>query len=490
MVQAAEPASVAGALARAREALEYLAGADWASLPGQVQHDALEELAQLQTRHVAARTGALAAFDAGNGYRFDGFAGPVPWLASVTRVSKAAAREQAGWLRVFRGHPRIAEALAAGAISDSYGKAFAAWTGRLPGEDRDGADGILLDAAAAGLGWDDLARLAQEMYERSRTRPGDNGDQPFRDRQASMERTFGGAGRLVADLSAEAAELVRKVFDAFGKRLGPDDLRSEGERNHDALGEALGEALSRLLKAGLAPQSSGMDTKVLVSIPLPHLHGLPGSAALEREWAEARIARSGWLSGPGADAVACASEVTPVVTGNVDWEALDKLTGQWLRAGRGDCRCDCGGCTCREPLAPEARARLSRSLLQLAIDAVSGPGGLAGFLRSRQLGAPFSAASLPLDIGEPKGIPEYLRRAVIRRDGHCQWPGSCDKPPAACEPHHVVPRSEGGKTELRNLKLVLLAPPPRLHPPRRLEDHRPRRRHRHRPRSLGPGAHH
>ena len=279
------------------------------------------------------------------------------------------------------------------------------------------------------------------------------GDEGFRDRQVTIERTFGGAGRLTGDLSPEIAELVQKIFDAFGKRAGPEDLRSEGERNHDALGEGL----SRLLKANLAPQSSGMDTKAMVNIPLPHLRGLPGSRELEDAWIEARLAMSGWLSGPGADAVACAAELTPVVTGNVGWDALDAMTGLWLEAtgmgGQKACECTCGGCTCREPLTAGARLRLSRSLLHLAVDAVSGPGGLAGFLRSRQLGAPFNTASIPLDIGSSKDIPEHIRRAVIRRDQHCAWPG-CDRPPAACEPHHLTPRSEGGTTELGNLKLL------------------------------------
>ena len=249
-----------------------------------------------------------------------------------------------------------------------------------------------------------------------------------------MERTFGGAGRLTGDLSPELAEQLQKIFDSLGKRLGPEDLRSEGERCHDAIGEAL----SRLLKANLAPQSSGMDTKVMVNIPLAHLRRLPGSAALEDTWIEARTARSGWLSGPGAEAAACASEVTPVVTGTVDWDALDTLTGQWLQAAG---------------QAPGTRLRLSRALLRLAVDAVSGPGGLAGYLRARQLGAPYHGASIPLDIGESRDIPEYMRRAVIRRDRGCAWPG-CAKPPSACEPHHLIPRADGGKTEVRNLKML------------------------------------
>jgi hypothetical protein len=42
---------------------------------------------------------------------------------------------------------------------------------------------------------------------------------------------------------------------------------------------------------------------------------------------------------------------------------------------------------------------------------------------------------------------------VITRDRHCRFPG-CEQPPAACHPHHILPRSEGGRTCLTNLLLL------------------------------------
>ncbi len=89
-----------------------------------------------------------------------------------------------------------------------------------------------------------------------------------------------------------------------------------------------------------------------------------------------------------------------------------------------------------------------------AIALLSGPGGLAATLRS---GAPddlVTSASLPLDVGAvTETIPAHLRRAVIARDQHCRFPG-CDQPPAACQPHHLIPRARGGSTSLRNLLLL------------------------------------
>ena len=42
---------------------------------------------------------------------------------------------------------------------------------------------------------------------------------------------------------------------------------------------------------------------------------------------------------------------------------------------------------------------------------------------------------------------------MIVRDRHCAAPG-CDQPPAACQIHHLTPRSEGGATRLTNLILL------------------------------------
>ena len=110
-----------------------------------------------------------------------------------------------------------------------------------------------------------------------------------------------------------------------------------------------------------------------------------------------------------------------------------------------------------------ARRRMADIVLRFAADALSGPGGLASFLRTSlipgtlaevTLPDPLAAVSLPLDVGTATAtIPPWLRRAVIERDRHCAFPG-CTQPPAACHVHHLIPRSEGGATALPNLALL------------------------------------
>ena len=85
-----------------------------------------------------------------------------------------------------------------------------------------------------------------------------------------------------------------------------------------------------------------------------------------------------------------------------------------------------------------------------AVDLVSGPGGLASFLRRRQLGARLGGPSLPLDVGVSRDIPAAIRRAVILRDHHCRWTGGCDQPAPACEVHHLTHKADGGKTSVKD----------------------------------------
>jgi hypothetical protein len=79
---------------------------------------------------------------------------------------------------------------------------------------------------------------------------------------------------------------------------------------------------------------------------------------------------------------------------------------------------------------------------------LSGPGGLASFLRTEQLGARLAGPSLPLDIGYSSTIPPGIRNAVVLRDRKCRWPGGCNQPAAACQVHHVKHLAHGGLTSL------------------------------------------
>jgi hypothetical protein len=213
----------------------------------------------------------------------------------------------------------------------------------------------------------------------------------------------------------------------------------------------------------MVPGRAGQPTQAQVHMTLAQLRNLPGASEAEAAWRAAAAARGhGWLPGPDADAAACDATLAPIVTGHVDPAALDQLVEVFLASHGQDGRprgCRCGGCTCpaRGPLSPETRERLRGSLLAMAADVLSGPGGLAAWLRQSLLTGPAARPGLPLDVPLPLDggsaepvIPAHLRRAVAARHPHCAFPG-CDQPTSVCQIHHLTPRSQGGPTALRNL---------------------------------------
>jgi Domain of unknown function (DUF222) len=470
--------SVADAMAAVQAGLRFVAAADATQMSAQAQAEALQMMERTNAIVTAARASVLSAFTSGQGYSADADYSPRAWLIHHTRVTKVVAVAHTAWANRTVTHPQVVAALAAGDLSESHGRTICRWTDKLPQDCRPAADAILLSAASAGMDLRDLAGLAAEMYERSRPDlPDEDPARAFEDRAVRLETTFQGAGVLTGDLTPECAAVVGAVLDALGAPAGAEDTRSHSQRYHDALQEAM----RRLLAAGLLPERAGQPVRALVHVSLADLMLIEGSSALleqwsagvRAQWAAARAAASvtgsdgaAWLDGDTAVAFTCDASTTPVVTGDVNLGALQDLIrlctelGQLHRdtAGTGQ---DDGA---SEPGAPgpggdggpgTARSEdaLTQAIIGAAVELLSGPGGLASFLRRRQLGARLGGPSLPLDVGVSRDIPAAIRRAVTLRDQHCRFPGGCDQPAAACEVHHLRHRKDGGPTSVTDCAL-------------------------------------
>jgi hypothetical protein len=141
------------------------------------------------------------------------------------------------------------------------------------------------------------------------------------------------------------------------------------------------------------------------------------------------------------------------VTGEVNPAALEDLIRLCAELDKRH-RADDHNADAGDP-APDMSAEeaLEQAIIGKAVDLLSGPGGLASFLRRRQLGARLGGPSLPLDVGVSADIPAAIRRAVILRDQHCRFPGGCDQPAAGCEVHHLRHRKDGGPTSVKDCAL-------------------------------------
>src|SRR5262249_12106794 len=320
-----------------RAGLGYLAAAARGRLPAAVQAGCLRELERDAAVLTAARAGILASFTAGQGYAGDGDYSAVAWLIHRTGITRGAAVGHTAWAKRAATHPRVLAALAAGQVAEPTGRLICLWTGKLPERYRDDAAEVLLAAAAAGLGLEDLAGLFGQMYERARSElPDEDPDRDFANRSVKLATTFGGAGVVHGDLTPECAEMVGRVLDALSVPAGAEDDRSQEQRYHDALAEAM----RRLVAAGLLPERAGHPVKAWVHISLADLILLDASSVLQdqwtarvrEQWAARRAAASetgatdgAWLDGDAAEAIACDAAMAPIVTGDINVDALEDL---------------------------------------------------------------------------------------------------------------------------------------------------------------------
>ena len=239
----------------------------------------------------------------------------------------------------------------------------------------------------------------------------------------------------------------------------------------------------------MVPDRAGADTHVLVHIPFPQLRQHPQAPGQEEVWLRGTAGEPGYLTGKDAEAAACDAVNVPVVTGHADMRVVDKIIAlalaaagltldstdpagddgdgddagpddnsdgglrSWGAAGGGPRAASRARSRARQRFTPDAAQALRYAIARLAIDFVSGPAGLAGWLRTTLLAPPYNTPSLPLDIGYSDSIPASIRRAVLLRDRGCAWP-RCGRPAAWCDVHHLQHKKDGGKTAVSECVLL------------------------------------
>jgi hypothetical protein len=442
-------ASVADALRAGRALGAYLNSPAARDLDGPARGEALEQLGTITSLLGAATNGLLRRFDADYGHDADGYATAAAWLAAKNHLGRKDAKAAVRQMRLMSRHPLLDAATASGAVTISWAKEIAGWTGRIDHEElQQQADQILVDAAAAGADLDDLKLVAQAAYEAWRELEPEPDEDPrgrgFGDRHLQLDATLDGAGRLTGDLTPECAAAVTAVLEALGKRRGPEDLRAAGQRYHDALQEAC----ELLIRAKMVPGRAGADTRVDVHIGIRDLLEMDGASIIEDTWLRARAGEHGYLSGSDAEAIACDAMIVPMVTGSPNWDLISEMVTLVTEAYNHH------SAKVGTPLPPEAWEALQYALAKLAIGFVSGPGALASALRRSLLRGPLNTRSVILDVGYADTIPDSIRKAVIARDKGCAWPGGCNRRPASCDVHHVRHKRHGGKTSTNDCVLL------------------------------------
>ena len=165
--------------------------------------------------------------------------------------------------------------------------------------------------------------------------------------------------------------------------------------------------MRRLAASDLLPERAGQPVKAWVHISLADLMVLDADSALQEQWtaqvrerwaarrafaSETGSEGGAWLEGDAAGAIACDAAMAPIVTGDVNIDALEDLVRLCveLDAQR------------RDGTRDAAWAALEQAVIGKAVDLLSGPGGLAIFLRRRQLGARLAGRACRWTSGTPR----------------------------------------------------------------------------------------
>ena len=267
------------------------------------------------------------------------------------------------------------------------------------------------------------------------------------DAEAAWRAGQSGQADPAAGQAAAAAQASAATSPTIG--AGPAGEATQSGQADPAAGQAAAAAqAARAAAEGQAGWPTGRavqpTTAQASAATPPTSHAAPaGEAARAAQAARAAAeGQPGWLTGRAAQAYACDAAITPIVTGTVDRAALAAVAAELLAGLADGCTCGTGAasrqegggreggyrnrfggdhCRCadtgppgrtgptgppdpRAPLHPTALARLHQTLLRHAADLLSGPTGLAAFLRTRLTGDQFPSVSLPLDTGTPASL--------------------------------------------------------------------------------------
>ena len=479
--------------------MDYLNSPAARDLDGAACGEALIAIGAIQSELARRRTGCCAGSTPTPATTPTATPPPPPGSPARTGLGRKDAKATVRQTRLLGRHPLLDDAAADGTVTISWAREMAGWTGKIGDQEmQQDADQILLEAAQAGADLDGLRVIAQAAYEAWRAQHPDD-DPPgkgFGDRFAQLDTTMDGAGRLTADLTPECAAAVRAVLDALGKKRGPEDDRTAAQRFHDALQEGC----ELLIRAKMVPDRAGSDTRVDVVIPLSALRGMPGAPAVEEAWLRARAGRHGYLAGQGRRGRRLRRPHRPhrhrhprLGRHHPDDHPHHQPPTTSTPPGRdqppgepGPARRPQARRSWARSLPPPEQENLLYGLARLAIDFVSGPGGVASALRRTLLGSQLNGKSVPLDAGYSDQIPAAIRHAVIHRDQHCAWPAGCDRPAAVSDVHHIPAQKRRRAHQRQALHAPLPVPPRHLHPPLGMENRTPPRRNRPRHRTPRP----
>ena len=260
--------------------------------------------------------------------------------------------------------------------------------------------------------------------------------------------------------------------------------------------------MRRLVAAGLLPERAGQPVKAWAHISLADLLLLDAGSALQEQWTAQVRARwaarrafasetgangGAWLDGDAAGAIACDAAMAPIVTGDVN---VDALRGPGPAVRRARPAPPGGDGAARTPRRPGPRS--SRPSSARPSTFCPAPAGSRRSCAAGSSARGWAGRACRWTSGTPRPIPPGIRNAVILRDRTASGPAAATSPPRVrSAPHPAQGRRRPDQHQ--GLRAAVHLPPPDRDPPAGLDPGPEPRRHHDRVArrgTAGPGSGH
>ena len=457
-----------------------LSGGALAGLSREGLLSVLGDIERVANRLAGYRAEVLGALDALSRSGAAPDASPHLSLRDATGVSERDARRMVRAAGKAREHPGVLEALSVGDVNAAQAEALC--DARVP-------DGVRAELTAAAANEDTDAtrrRVRQAEADHSVETPMERFERQRQARGAGWQRDHEGMLRLWAKLDPEVGAAVEANLETLRRQYWLDDKqirngrRTPAQRDADVLAYVLAgitltdtdaAAVDRL-HARAHPDRHLPDDPVTGNPqrrPAPSRRTTPPKGAAKRTAAERnRHAGTAFDAADSTQDGNCFGEL-----------GLDLSNPSPLRppqhhsdpAGHNALRPDeAGGRGVANRWDPARRLPPAQISVLIELDALRGRTDEMGLTDAgvelpphivRRLAC--DAEVIPMILGSPGGPADVgrsartvslrLRRLLIARDRHCQWPG-CAEPPSRCDAHHVHHWIDGGPTDLDNLVLL------------------------------------
>jgi hypothetical protein len=396
----------------------------------------LKAITELERKLAAARLERVREITGRRLHTKRGFTSPSAWLNTELNICKPAAGSMASLTKSLNDLPDVAQALAAGDVSEDQAKVIAKAIGKIKKDaslDEQREATLILIEHADLCTPEELERLGERILSHVAPQVEEE-----RDRKKVIEN----------ERDAHDARFLTLTNDSSGRVLVKGSLTLEAAANLRAVLDPLCNPAR--LRAHTPPASPSLDTGVLSGTAAEADPASP--FGLPAGWEQVMSEPEGTepLSAEPAVGNAFRDHRTP---GQRRHDALVEMCEILLKTGdlpeNGGSKPQLTLTIPYDVLRKELKTgtldtgeRLSaETVRRLACDAGIIPAILDGH-------------GVPLDLGrERRLITGSLRRALVLRDKGCIFPG-CDRPARWCQGHHVTPWIDGGETKLADNALI------------------------------------